>query len=1075
MSSRPLSAFILHLLRQALPLLLPLALVACSQGNSGDTATTGDGPIPTGINRFLVFPNPVVAAGAFETTATANAAAYYRAIDPNAQRDTLAKFKAINGFGTGGQEQFVVFRDVRDLGYGRRMTGRNNGGDLAFIVENYNVTALPGAYSSLNADAAVAADPKWHLGTNAIEYSASPCDPVADPAACDPNVRFAKFYNFDPVTGARNLIINLDGRGDKAMPGPCTSCHGGRGDPLTPADAGGQPRFPFVGNSASKKRGDTTGQLQPFHVDTFQFATTAGYTRADQEAKLKQLNQWVLCSYPLVGAPAGAEDACRPAATASGWQGTEAATMLKSWYGGPGMPNATYVDTYVPTGWQAGNVGATAENLYKQVVVPYCRTCHVLRGNGQQSDIDLTSKAKFDGYAERIKTHVFDRGNMPLAFIVYEAFWESSAPTTLARYLDGLGIPGLVATSGGAALRPGRPIADPGPSRMVRAGANATLSATNSLFATSYTWSVIASPGGGNATITSANSATASFLATTVGDYTVRLTVRNGSASDSKSIVITVDASFPDPASIRFASIKNILRNVAYTGGTCASCHVGGAATTTPVAYTDIDRDGVGGVTATDDAWFYKEVTGRVNLTEIVGSPLLRKPTGNHHGGGQPIVLTGGNPPGLSDFSKVYHWILNGMPTGGVSANAGTDSTNAVTFTGAPAIADIALTGALSAGATTYTWSIASGPGSATIVNANPATGVATLRVQAPGVYVVQLDITDGTSTDTDTRQITVQETAVAASFTPAGNIAVTFTGAPLAGPITLTNTSTGNPTTCLWEVLSGPAGQSLSSTSSCTTTTLTVPATAVGGTYQVRFTGSNTSTSSNVTNAINVLSAGSGVNANAGANSNNALTFSNSLVSSSPAGNPLATVALDGTASSGPGTLTYAWTVTGGPAGSSITNANASTATLNVRTTGVYTVQLVVDNGLPQGAGNTATRTITATANATFTQVKAAFASAGCQGGGCHDAAAGSPAVNAGLPPAWTEPPAGVHGRAFARVNTGSPTSSLLLLNPSCDSSAPNGNGHGGGCLGGFDHVGNDFSLYNLFLTWIVGGAPDN
>ena len=1062
-------------------LLIPLALAACSAGNSGDNqSATGDGPIPTGINRFLVFPNPVVSAGTFETTSSANAAAYYRAVDATSQRDTLARFRAINGFGTGGQEHAVVFRDVRDLGYGRRLTGRlNAGGDIAFIVENYNVSVLPGAYSTLNAEAAVAADPKWHIGTNGIEYSATPCDAAKDPAACDPTVRFAKFYNYDPVTGARNLIINLDGRGDKAMPGPCITCHGGRGDPLTPSDAGGQPRFPFVGNSASKKRGDTLAHLQPFNVDTFQFSTAAGFSRADQEAKFKDFNLWVLCSFPLVGAAAGPEDNCRRAATADEWQGT-AAEMLKAWYGGPGMPTAVYVDNYVPTLWQAGNVGAPAENLYKQVVAPYCRTCHIQRGNAHQSDIDFTSKAKFDGYADRIKAHVFDRGNMPLAFIVYDDFWRSSAPTQLARYLESLGV-GIIATSGGEALRPGRPVADPGPTRMVRAATNAALSGTNSLFATSYSWAVVSSPGGGNAVITNPTAATATFQASTLGDYGVRLTVRNGSgASDSKTITVTVDASFPDPASIRFASVKNILRNVVHPGGTCISCHIDGAATTTPVAYTDIDRDGVGGVTATDDAWFYKELVGRVNLTEIIDSPLLRKPTGNHHGGGAPIVLTGGSPPpGLSNFSKVYYWILNGMPTGGVAANAGANSTNNVTFSGGTA--DIVLSATGSLGATSYTWTIlAGGPAGSSIVNANAGTGDATLRVQNVGTYTVQLQVTDGTSTDTATRTITVTETAVVASFTPSGNVAVTFVGAPLTGPITLTNTSTGNPTTCLWTIVSGPAGASLGNAASCTTTTLTVPATAVGGTYQISFNGANVSTNDTATNPITGLSAGSGVTANAGADSTNALTFSNSLGTSSTAGAPVSTVALDGTASTGPGILTYAWTVTSGPAGSSITNANQSTATLNVATVGTYNVQLVVDNGLPQGAGNTATRTITvsAAANATFTNIATVFGNLGCTG--CHVAGNDEPGVNSGVAPAWTNPPAGLYTRVFNRVDTGSPTSSLLLLNPSNNGSAPNTVGagaghHGGGLRSGFDHGGNDFATYDQFLTWIVNGAPNN
>jgi hypothetical protein len=68
----------------------------------------------------------------------AYASAYYAAIDPGNQKDTLAKWQAANGFGTGGgQEHTVVFLDVRDLGYGRRMTGRINAdGSVAFMVQN---------------------------------------------------------------------------------------------------------------------------------------------------------------------------------------------------------------------------------------------------------------------------------------------------------------------------------------------------------------------------------------------------------------------------------------------------------------------------------------------------------------------------------------------------------------------------------------------------------------------------------------------------------------------------------------------------------------------------------------------------------------------------------------------------------------------------------------------------------------------------------------------------------------------------------------------------------------------------
>ena len=70
----------------------------------------------------------------------------------------------------------------------------------------------------------------------------------------------------------------------------------------------------------------------------------------------------------------------------------------------------------------------------------------------------------FYGYADRIKAHVIDRGNMPLAKIVYERFWGSNDPDTLATFLQAAQTQ-AVRDSSGAVLKPGRPVADPGPDR----------------------------------------------------------------------------------------------------------------------------------------------------------------------------------------------------------------------------------------------------------------------------------------------------------------------------------------------------------------------------------------------------------------------------------------------------------------------------------------------------------------------------------------------------------------------------------------------------------------------------------
>jgi hypothetical protein len=140
-------------------------------------------------------------------------------------------------------------------------------------------------------------------------------------------VSFVKFFNFDVATGQRQLTVDLDGRGQKAMPGPCAACHGGRADALTPPDATGLPLFPLLQNSVSQKRGDLQAHLMPLEVGTFDFSTSPGFTRAEQEAALKQINRMVLCSYPIPVASVFPEDACRRAATFGEYRGTAAAFL----------------------------------------------------------------------------------------------------------------------------------------------------------------------------------------------------------------------------------------------------------------------------------------------------------------------------------------------------------------------------------------------------------------------------------------------------------------------------------------------------------------------------------------------------------------------------------------------------------------------------------------------------------------------------------------------------------------------------------------------------------------------------
>ncbi|MBP6852524.1 MAG: hypothetical protein KA164_13035, partial [Rhodoferax sp.] len=163
-----------------------LLLAACGGGGGGESNGVVVVPgapraaaLASGLDRFLLYPNPVVRASdnQFEVGAVEYAQAYYEAIDPTNARDTLAKFKAVNNIGvtTGGHtEHHITVGDQRDLGYGRRMTAHQNpDGTMAFVVENYLVGGY-GGYSPLNLEAAINRVPNWHLGTNAIEFSPGP-------------------------------------------------------------------------------------------------------------------------------------------------------------------------------------------------------------------------------------------------------------------------------------------------------------------------------------------------------------------------------------------------------------------------------------------------------------------------------------------------------------------------------------------------------------------------------------------------------------------------------------------------------------------------------------------------------------------------------------------------------------------------------------------------------------------------------------------------------------------------------------------------------------------------------------
>jgi mono/diheme cytochrome c family protein len=565
------------------------------------------------------------------------AAAYYEAVDPQDERDTVEKWKQRNGFYDNDPDNnitHVVFRDALDLGYGRDMYVLKNSrtGRMAFVVNNYIVTLQPGSnvnYGPLNVDAAISKDPRFLKGTNAIEFSPA----NEDSANSNGDMKITKFFTFD-ASGKRITSADLDGRGVKHMPGMCWACHGGQTLPL-----------------------DENGKFQPIAlrsakynilgVADFEYSLQNGWHRDQMEDKFRLINSYVKQSYK--------EMETRPIAGAAGqgkWSADYGLALVNGRYGSD-FSTGTYRDGFVPDGWKNGPGQENAELLFKRVVGPHCTACHSLQGReaaeggdlNPANAINFSSYTKFMHYRSRIADYVFRRGIMPLSLRNYENFWKDpeGAPSILAAALAD---PSLFDASG-KVIQPGRPVARAGASRTLRSPAVLDGSASN--FATSYYWSADSS-----LVVFSNRTSARPTISAPDGTYIITLKVSNALGSDSDSVAYTVSSGAADQTALTFADdIRPLLATQ-----TCTSCHSSGPGGVPgiPVYWSDeIDDDGKG-------VTLYQRVMARVNLKEPENSRLLARPTSLTHGGG--LLLNMANAQDAADYNTIVNWIREGAVCG---------------------------------------------------------------------------------------------------------------------------------------------------------------------------------------------------------------------------------------------------------------------------------------------------------------------------------------------------------------------------------------------------------------------------
>jgi hypothetical protein len=681
----------LHAKVSLVGLLLTVCLLGCDErGDTDEPTTTITTETP---DHFLEFLNDQRG----NTYSAEYTQAYYHAVDPNDERTSLESWKARNGFGSCDDQVHIIFRDAKDLGYGRDMyackhtSGDSEGdqfdeGRFAVFVQNYIVKVFdsdPSNYGPINVEAAIEANLTYHAGTNAIEFS-----PLNEDAPIGPNnPRVAKFFTFKP-NGAQNFQADLDGRGDKHMPQPCLLCHGATLQPWDSEEVLMSATPWELPEVAQTLRSAKFNQLE---VDSFDYSTRyPQWSRTNQEARFLKFNQWVRDTF---------NDMALRADTRRGyWCPDFANELALGRYGQALAPvdpmavcgaqtltdfSGVYDDDFVPQGWQpSASRPEGVDFLYKRVVEPHCISCHSLRGYaaGERSEVEgsvaqprtgnainFNSYEEFIGYADMIEDYVYRRGVMPLSLRNYLSFWETpnDAPAILASFLPGFSH----YNTNGFVSEPGAPVAMPGAERTVVSPA--TLDGSASYYAGSYGWQIVDQPVGALAQLSAPQSAVTEFSANLNGRYVLRLSVSNALGTDTAELTVHVDSAMnPAPSQINFFEhIMPILRESPDLGlpqnerskrENCSNCHSESAGTNAlnnhrgiPVYYSyssvaDLNRN------------LYRDVLARVDLNEPENSLLLRKPTRPQHGGG--VVIDLNNPFQYATYETVLHWVRNGAP-----------------------------------------------------------------------------------------------------------------------------------------------------------------------------------------------------------------------------------------------------------------------------------------------------------------------------------------------------------------------------------------------------------------------------
>ena len=331
---------------------------------------------------------------------SAEANQYLNTIGTFPNKATLGQWMQANGFVGRSPSRFLqplraVYFNAGDLNLGRDMRCQQTGQTVACMVSNFAppvnhfAADTPDVQTALAGAVQGAHSAIGYLATVAMEVSlANPSD--------------VKFYVYAGTNDAASTVAVLDTEANAQThlpagysPFNCITCHGGSYDTTSHTVKG--------------------SSFLPFDVYSFKYSQQPGFTQADQEEVLRQLNALVKSTRPNV--PAGTDPI---------------ATFIDGMYAGNvNTPGAKANDTWVPVGWMTP--APAGQNVYNAIIKPFCRTCHL----AISGDLSFPSYLKFrnpainpnngqplGGQRDQIQAALCG-GNMPQAEVPSRKFWQN--------------------------------------------------------------------------------------------------------------------------------------------------------------------------------------------------------------------------------------------------------------------------------------------------------------------------------------------------------------------------------------------------------------------------------------------------------------------------------------------------------------------------------------------------------------------------------------------------------------------------------------------------------------------------